>query len=99
MRLILKMIAKVIAIPVIILLGVAWLIVKCMTAILNFAHGLVWLLLGILAVFAVVYHMWAQLAQIVGWGVVSLVILTAGVAIEVFIEQAGSGLLGFVFRG
>lgn len=98
MTLILKLIAKVIAIPVIILLGIAWLIVKCMTAVLSFAHGLFWLLLGILAVFAVIYHMWAQLAQIAGWGVISLVILTGGVAIEVFIEQTSSGLLSFVFR-
>lgn len=98
MTMIMKLLGKLIAIPVIMVLGATWLLVKCTVAILNIAHGFIWLFMGILAIFAVVSHMWIQLAQIVGWGMFSLVILTLGVGIEMFLEQTSGRLLGFVCR-
>lgn len=96
---ILKLLEKLMAIPVLIIVGIGWVIVKGMTWILNVAHGFFWLLLGILAILAVSSQMWVQLAQIIVWGAFSFVILTVGATIDALFELSTLRLVAFVSRG
>lgn len=91
-----KIIAKLIALPLILVMAVAWVFAKLTITLISVTHGLFWLLIAILAVFAITSKMWFQLAQIIGWGVVSYIIVAVGVGVEITLESTMSRLVAFV---
>lgn len=89
---ILKMLGKLMAIPVLLVTSLMWLVVKAMTAIYGLCYGL----LGIGVVAAIIlflaYQEWANVIALIVILAVAFAVLFAGSFIQVLLEEANSGL-------
>ena len=85
---ILRLVGKVLLIPVWILVAIIWIFVKVVVSIYSFARGFVVLGLGALMIGTLVcYHDWKQVLFLMCLYGVTFVILFAGVFIEIGLES------------
>ena len=94
---VLKLIGKVCALPVIIVLAVLLGIVKVCVGIYNFARALFGLLIGGLVILTVIYYQdWVQIGLLVIISFMGISILTVGILLEMMLESGISRLSKFV---
>ena len=94
---VLKLIGKVCALPVIIVLAVLLGIVKVCVGIYNFARALFGLLIGALVILTVIYYQdWIQIGLLVIISFMGISILTVGIFLEMMLESGISRLSKFV---
>lgn len=94
---VLKLIGKVCALPVIIVLAVILEIVKVCVGIYNFSRALFGLLIGALVILTVIYYQdWVQIGLLVIISFMSISILTVGIFLETMLESGISRLSAFV---
>ena len=94
---VLKLIGKVCALPVIIVLAVLLEIVKVCVGIYNFARSLFGLLIGALVILTVIYYQdWVQIGLLVIISFMGISILTVGIFLETMLESGISRLSAFV---
>lgn len=94
---VLKLIGKVCALPVIIVLAVLLGIVKVCVGIYNFARALFGLLIGALVILTVIYYQdWVQIGLLVIISFMGISILTVGIFLEMMLESGISRLSAFV---
>ena len=85
---VLKLVGKVLLIPVWILVAITWIFVKVVVSIYSFARGFVVLGLGALMIGTLVcYHDWKQMLFLMCLYGVTFAVLFAGVFIEVGLES------------
>lgn len=85
---VLKLVGKVLLIPVWILIAMAWILVKVVVSIYSFARGFVVFGLGALMIGTLIcYHDWKQVLFLMCLYGVTFVVLFAGVFIEVGLES------------
>lgn len=85
---VLRLIGKVLLIPVWILVAIAWIFVKAMVSIYSFARGFVVFGLGALIIGTLIcYHDWKQVMLLMCLYGVTFAVLFAGVFIEVGLES------------
>lgn len=85
---VLRLIGKVLLIPVWILVAIAWIFVKAVISIYSFARGFVVLGLGALMIGTLIcYHDWKQVLFLMCLYGVTFVVLFAGVFLEVGLES------------
>lgn len=83
----LRLVGKVMLIPVWILVAIAWIFVKAAVSIYSFARGFVVLGLGALMIGTVIcYHDWKQVLFLMCLYGVTFAVLFAGVFVEVGLE-------------
>ena len=89
---ILKMLGKLLAIPVLLVTSLVWLVVKAMTAMYGLCYGL--LGVGIVAamILFLAYQEWANIIALIVIAVVAFAVLFAGTFVQVLLEEANSGL-------
>ena len=94
---VLKLIGKVCALPVIIVLAVLLGIVKVCVGIYNFARALFGLLIGALVILTVIYYQdWVQIGLLVIISFMGISILTVGIFLEMMLESGISRLSKFI---
>jgi len=94
---VLKLIGKVCALPVIIVLAVLLGIVKVCVGIYNFARALFGLLIGGMVILTVIYYQdWVQIGLLVIISFMGISILTVGIFLEMMLESGISRLSKFV---
>ena len=94
---VLKLIGKVCALPVIIVLAVLLEIVKVCVGIYNFARALFGLLVGALVILTVIFYQdWLQIGLLVIISFMGISILTVGIFLETMLESGISRLSAFV---
>ena len=94
---VLKLIGKVCALPVIIVLAFLLGIVKVCVGIYNFARALFGLLIGALVILTVIYYQdWVQIGLLVIISFMGISILTVGIFLEMMLESGISRLSKFV---
>lgn len=85
---VLRLIGKVLLIPVWILVAIAWIFVKVVVSIYSFARGFVVFGLGALMIGTLIcYHDWKQVLFLLCLYAVTFAVLFAGVFIEVRLES------------
>jgi len=89
---ILKMLGKLLAIPVLLVTSLVWLVVKAMTAMYGLCYGL--LGVGIVAamILFLAYQEWANIIALIVIAVVAFAVLFAGTFVQVLLEEANRGL-------
>lgn len=89
---VLKYIAKLVLIPVWLMLLIIWLPVHLAVGICGMFHGLGRLLLGGLAILAVVLGMWQNAMLFIAFIVGTFLVVLAGTIVEVILEEARHGI-------
>ena len=85
---VLKLIGKVLLIPVWILVAIAWIFVKAVVSIYSFARGFVVFGLGAMLIGTLLcYHYWLEVLFFICLYGISFAVLFAGVFIEVGLES------------
>ena len=89
---IIKMLGKLLAIPVLLVTSLVWLVVKAMTAMYGLCYGL--LGIGIVAamILFLAYQEWANIIALIVIAVVAFAVLFAGTFVQVLLEEANRGL-------
>ena len=89
---ILKMLGKLLAIPVLLVTSLVWLVVKAMTAMYGLCYGL--LGVGIVAamILFLAYQEWANIIALIVIAVVAFAVLFAGTFVQVLLEETNRGL-------
>ena len=89
---ILKLIGKIIAIPLLVVTSLIWLVVKTMIALYGLCYGL--LGIGVIAamILFLAYQEWANVIALIVIAVVAFAVLFAGTFIQVLLEEANIGL-------
>ena len=89
---ILKMLGKLLAIPVLLVTSLVWLVVKAMTAMYGLCYGL--LGIGIVAamILFLAYQEWSNVIALIVIAVVAFAVLFAGTFVQVLLEEANRGL-------
>lgn len=89
---ILKIIGKILAIPLLLFTSLMWLLVKALIAIYGLCYGI--LGIGVIAalILYLAYQEWANVIALVVIAVVAFTVLFAGTFIQVLLEEANSGL-------
>lgn len=89
---ILKWIGKLLAIPVLLVISLAWLVVKAITALCGLCYGLLGIGIVVALLLFLAYQEWANVIALIVIAVVAFAILFAGTFIQVLLEEANSGL-------
>ena len=94
---VLKLIGKVCALPVIIVLAVLLGIVKVCVGIYSFARALFGLLVGALVILTVIFYQdWLQIGLLIIISCIGISILAAGIFLEMMLESGIHKLRDFV---
>lgn len=91
-----KMILKIFALPVLLLVKVIWILGNMITNIISYAIGLLLLIIGGCAIYCVVKAMWTSLVILVGMGIVVYLFLFLLVWSVVKAENIGNALRTFI---
>ena len=89
---ILKWIGRLLAIPVLLLISLAWLVVKAITALYGLCYGLLGIGIVVAMLLFLAYQEWANVIALIVIAVAAFSILFAGTFIQVMLEEANSGL-------
>ena len=89
---ILKWIGKLLAIPVLLVISLAWLIVRAITALYGLCYGLLGIGIVVAMLLFLTYQEWANVIALIVIAVAAFSILFAGTFIQVMLEEANSGL-------
>ncbi|MBE7715058.1 MAG: hypothetical protein E7245_06480 [Enterocloster clostridioformis] len=91
-----KMILKIFALPVLLLVKVIWILGNMITNIISYAIGLLLLIIGGCAIYCVVKAMWTSLVILVVMGIVVYLFLFLLVWSVVKAENIGNALGTFI---
>lgn len=89
---ILKMLGKLLAIPVLLVTSLVWLVVKAMTAIYGLCYGLLGIGVVLAMILFLAYQEWANIIALIVIAVVAFAVLFAGTFVQVLLEEANRGL-------
>ena len=89
---ILKWIGRLLAIPVLLLISLAWLVVKAITALYGLCYGLLGIGIVVAMLLFLAYQEWANVIALIVIAVAAFAILFAGTFIQVMLGEANSGL-------
>lgn len=89
---ILKWIGKLLVIPVLLVISLAWLVVKAITALYGFCYGLIGIGIVVAMLLFLAYQEWANVIALIVIAVAAFAILFAGTFIQILLEVANSGL-------
>ncbi|WP_145992192.1 hypothetical protein [Mediterraneibacter gnavus] len=87
-----KWIGRLLAIPVLLLISLAWLVVKAITALYGLCYGLLGIGIVVAMLLFLAYQEWANVIALIVIAVAAFAILFAGTFIQVMLEEANSGL-------
>lgn len=90
-----KMILKIFALPVLLLVKVIWLLGNMITNIISYAIGFLLLIIGGCAIYCIVKAMWTSLAILIGMGMAVYLFLFLLVWSVVKAENIGNALRAF----
>lgn len=93
---ILKWIGKLLAIPVLLVVSLAWFVVKAITALYGLCYGLLGIGFVVAMLLFLAYQEWANVIALIVIAVVAFSILFAGTFIQVLLEEASIGLRKFI---
>ena len=91
-----KMILKIFALPVLLLVKVIWLFGNMITNIISYAIGFLLLIIGGCAIYCIVKAMWTSLAILIGMGMAVYLFLFLLVWSVVKAENIGNALRAFI---
>lgn len=89
---ILKIIEKILAIPLLVVTSLAWLLVKTLISIYGLCYGILGIGLVIAMILFLAYQEWANVIALVIIAVVAFTVMFAGTFIQVLLEEANSAL-------
>ena len=89
---ILKWIGKLLAIPVLLVISMAWLVVKAITALYGLCYGLLGIGIVVAMLLFLAYQEWANVIALIVIAVAAFAILFAGTFIQVMLEEANRSL-------
>ena len=89
---ILKLLGKLLAIPLLLVTALLWLAVKAMTSIYGLCYGLSGIGVVAAMILFLVYQEWANVVALIVIAVVAFAVMFAGTFIQVLLEEASSGL-------
>ena len=89
---ILKWIGKLLALPVLLVISMAGLVVKAITALYGLCYGLLGIGILVAMLLFLAYQEWANVIALIVIAVAAFAILFAGTFIQVMLEEANSGL-------
>lgn len=89
---ILKWIGKLLAIPVLLVISLAWFVVKAITALYGLCYGLFGIGIVVAMLLFLAYQEWANVIALIVIAVAAFAILFAGTFIQVMLEEANNGL-------
>lgn len=89
---ILKMLGKLLAIPVLLVTSLVWLVVKAMTAMYGLCYGLLGVGIVTAMILFLAYQEWANIIALIVIAVVAFAVLFAGTFVQVLLEEANRGL-------
>ena len=92
-----KLLLKIMILPMILLIGVARLGVTLAIKIYGFASFWLWVLLGIVVIMTVCQQNWSQTILALSMGAITFVVLFAAVWIQETLEDVSKAMKGFVF--
>lgn len=96
---VLKLLGKVLLIPVWILVAIAWIFVKAVVSIYSFARGFVVFGLGALVIGTLIcYNDWKQVLFLICLYGATFTVLCAGVFIEVGLESIRTAVGGIIIE-
>ncbi len=93
---VLKIIGKIVAIPVLLVISLVWLVVKVMTAIYGLCYGILGIGVTAALVLFLAYQEWANVVAIILIATVAFTVLFAGTFIQIILEEANKGLLKII---
>lgn len=93
---ILKLIGKILAIPLLAVTSLTWLLVKILIAIYGLCYGILGLGVVAILILFLAYQEWANVIALVIIAVIAFTVLCAGTFIQVLLEEANSGLKKFI---
>ena len=91
-----KMILKIFALPVLLLVKVIWLLGNMITNIISYAIGFLLFIIGGCAIYCIVKAMWTSLAILIGMGMAVYLFLFLLVWSVVKAENIGNALGAFI---
>lgn len=89
---ILKIIEKILAIPLLVVTSLAWLLVKTLISIYGLCYGILGIGVVIAMILFLAYQEWANVIALVIIAVVAFTVMFAGTIIQVLLEEANSAL-------
>lgn len=89
---ILKIIGKILAIPLLVVTSLVWLLVKALISIYGLCYGILGIGVVIAMILFLAYQEWANVIALVIIAVVAFAVMFAGTFIQVLLEEANSGL-------
>lgn len=91
-----KMILKIFALPLLLLVRIIWIFGNMVTNIISYAVGFLLLIIGGCAIYCIVKAMWMSLAILIGMGIVIYLLLFLLVWIVVKTKTVGENLKIFI---
>ena len=89
---VLKLIGKILLLPVWVILAVTWLLVHIAVGIFSIFHGFWKIFLGIFIILSVAFGLWQNVVILSCAILATFLILFAGAAVEVLLETARQGI-------
>lgn len=89
---ILKIIGKILVIPLLVVTSLVWLLVKALISIYGLCYGILGIGVVIAMILFLAYQEWANVIALVIIAVVAFAVMFAGTFIQVLLEEANSGL-------
>ncbi len=93
---VLKIIGKIVAIPVLMIISLMWLVVKVVTAFYSLCYGILGIGVTVALVLFLAYQEWANVIAVVLIAAVAFAVLFAGTFIQVMLEEANKGLFKII---
>lgn len=93
---ILKLIGKILAIPLLLITSLMWLVVKAMITIYGLCYGLLGIGVVVALILFLAYQEWSNVIALVVIAVAAFVLLFAGTFIQVLLEEANNALRKFI---
>lgn len=89
---IIKLIGKILAIPLLVVTSLVWLLVKALISIYGLCYGILGIGVVIAMILFLAYQEWANVIALAIIAVVAFAVMFAGTFIQVLLEEANSGL-------
>lgn len=89
---ILKLLGKLLAIPLLLVTDLLWLAVKAMISVYGLCYGLLGIGVVVAMILFLAYQEWANVIALIVIAVVAFAVMFAGTFIQVLLEEASSGL-------
>ena len=89
---VLRLVGKILLLPVWVILAITWLVVHIVVSIFSIFHGFWKVFFTLFAILAIAFGMYQNALIFAGAIVFTFVILVAGAAVDVLLEEARKGI-------